>query len=146
MSLAHSGLVEMFTPDSLLDLAVAADEKVRRPDYIEDRWELRRQRDDAFLAALWMENNDRRDARAVGPFGAVQITQGSRVRIRRGAEISGSGERHALCAHTVTVRSVSDGYVGLDVNDRIVVRNQSVVWSGKNGWRTTDAINVTMVP
>jgi hypothetical protein len=143
----------MFTPDSLLDIAIASETEIRA---LSANHKDTQKMESAFLCALWMENNHRSSMITVGPFGELPIKPGDRVRIAKGSQVFGritnaesaagkSTMRIAGCSHVVTVQNTNAGYAGYDYQDRLVVRQQQVVWSGQRDWRRTDAENVTVL-
>lgn len=139
----------MFTPDSLLDLAVALEASAQSQAPLTaaryaDHWEMNQ----AFDTALWMENHGITKTQMIGKYGSLPLKGGMKVRIKRGAEIGSMGARKSPFAgvsYVVSVHHVFDGATFHDMDGTLVVRNQSVHWSGKNGWCWTDATNVEIV-
>lgn len=120
------------------------------PAMLHDEWtkamlSAQRRRDQALMAASWLEREGRREARFVGPFGNPLPQRGQTVRVKRGVEVSGTGKNHKVVSgrsDVVTVHRVVPGWA-----ERDGVRNPLVVWAGTGGyWRWTDANNVEIIP
>lgn len=135
----------MFTPDSLFQIALDAQAQLDAiPNHID--WSLVRRRDEALHTAAWMEQHGVTEAVSIGPFGNADIKQGTKVRVRKGAKIGGTGTNvpdKAGATYTVEVVSIDAGSVSEDLRGEIRLRNQTVHWAGRGGyWRWTDVTNV----
>jgi len=136
----------MFTPDSLLQIAVDAEIAAQTED-CDQRWSLMRRRDAALATAAWMERNGVTEAANIGPFGNIALPSG-KVRVRKGAPLRGTGNHvpeTTGTSYVIKVVSVDEGYV-FDDGRTITLRNQTVHWAGRGGyWRWTDVTNVERI-
>lgn len=142
----------MITPESLLQLALEAEEKYLALSkqfppgtYSPERNEAKEIAEQALICAAWMKANGHEQLRYVGPFGQIYIQNGDHVRLKAGSLFKSTapnsppeGERLKR-AHTVRVRgSVTRGYV-LDGE----VFQPYFTWAGSGGyWRRTDLNNI----
>lgn len=159
----------MFTPDSLLEMAVAFEAQAdlfhdlgnkanagERSDYFGKAYDFRRKAMEATTCAEWMENHGISEAPMIGPFGNIKIEQHTKVRIKAGALIFGfgsefkTGPKTNKRAYTVTVDRCDRNGFAVDATNghrgKAEVRNQQVHWAGTGGyWRWTDASNVEVL-
>lgn len=157
----------MFTPESLLQIATGAETRYKGllvefpPGTSNDeRNDARRRMEQALVCAEWMQTGGHTELTHVGPFGAIDLKQGDRIRIRKGAVVFSTAPnigREGVTlprAQVVTVRSVDQGYVDTDHHyhrsrdkDASPVRQARVRWSGAGSyWRWTDITNVEPEP
>jgi hypothetical protein len=153
----------MFTPDSLLELACAAEARYKElcvafpaGTVNDERNDARRQMERAVACAEWMLKCGHAVLSHVGPFGIVAARKNSRARILKGARVFGTGpniDREGIVlarAQVVTVRSVDCGYVDTESfpirgrdSGASAVRQPRVNWSGTGSyWRWTDITNI----
>lgn len=144
----------MFTPDSLLTIAIDARAEYERLLKLypvgtsnSERNESWDRSERALACAAWMEQQGVESAAHVGPFSSFDLKKGSIVRIRKGSRIFSTdpsvGQEGIVSprAQTVTVWNYFPGYVH---EGRVI--NPTVRWSGsKSYWRWTDANNVDLV-
>lgn len=156
----------MFTPASLLEIALAAEARydalrAQFPPgtFSAERNEARTEMDRAVACADWMEQNGLTELSHVGSFGEVHVARQQRVRIKRGALVHnlrpGSPRETVLDRpQVVTLHFVDPGYVDPDAmrmrghrDERYpLVRQPRVTWSGTGGyWRSTDITNVEAI-
>lgn len=145
-----------YTPEKLLEIAVAADVQYKSlaaefgpGTWHEGRNAAREMRQSALACAAWMESHGHLQIANVGPFMTTSVHRGERVRIRRGSVIHGTGPgmpREGLRsgrAILVTAHSVDKGYVVDADRDNPSVVQGKVSWAGSGGyWRWTDINNV----
>ena len=104
----------------------------------------------ALEAAAWMEGAGLTEAVYAGPFGPALPPRGSKVRLRRGAEVLSTHPKvkRAVLGRDLVVNahSINSGFI--DMTARVGrneqrVRNPEVHWAGSGGyWRWTDANNI----
>jgi hypothetical protein len=160
----------MFTPDSLLEMAVDFETKGNeqaalgnqsdpatreRSDFFGKAYEFRRKSMEATVCAEWMENHDITEAATIGPFGNITVERGKKIRIKAGAVVFGfgteipNGGKIVTRKYIVAIHRADNGFA-IDANGghrgKAEVRNQQVHWAGTGGyWRWTDASNVEIL-
>src|ERR1017187_10224883 len=119
----------MFTPDSLLDMAIDFEAQANgltvsamvsdaalASDYRGKAYDFRRKSMEATVCAEWMENHGITEAPMIGPFGNIKIEQHIKIRIKAGARVFGTGKdipsggKLTTRSYAVTATSIDNGY------------------------------------
>lgn len=142
----------------LLEMAARADETCQRLSQAhaagtvhDERNEACELRERALAGAKWMQEQDIEQLLHVGTFHAFLPVKGQRVRVRQGAVVRswgpGGPDMVAQRARVVTVHRSDPGFIDVDGlhRQRGAVRQGEVVWSGAQGWCSTDLNNVELI-
>lgn len=152
----------MFTPDSLLQMAIDADVRYQalalaHPTGVNDeRSEARELRDKALACAAWMEKFGLTERAAIGPFAAFVPSKGQRVRVKKGAVITGTNPqtpRDGVAStrdQIVTVNWAHAGFIDhgrhFSRREEDAMRDGEVTWVGAGGyWRRASLNDVVPI-
>lgn len=150
----------MFTPDSLLELAIQqqaiVDANPQAPGTFNDtNYQARKLRDKALAAGEWMQRKGHTELAYVGDFSTVELAKGQTVRLRKGAvvystnpQVPREGQLNKL-NRKVRIHHVICGftdYCGMVADRDEPIRNPTVNWAGTGSyWYWTDANNIEVI-
>jgi hypothetical protein len=148
----------MFTPDSLLDIALEQDAIIAGMGahvpgtYHGEHYAARQRRDKALKAAEHMQAHGIVSAAHIGEFQSFQVREGDVVRLRKGAtvfstsrQVPRDGKPNGV-NRKIRVRSVHQGYIDYSGMSQGEVRNPTVHWAGTGSyWYWTDINNVELI-
>lgn len=132
----------MFTPENLLALAEEYEKKYKELLVLypagtvnDERNEARKNMDDAFDCASWMEANGIQEISHVGPFNTFTVSKGQFVKVKKGAVVYSTAPdytREGKENSQVYGIKVHDFYKGQVYNNEVT--NPTVHWVGRHGY------------
>ena len=139
----------MFTPATLLNIAIDAEFAYHSATNGDDRMEAFSLKERAMVCAEWLDAQPVKEMTHVGPFGEIPFKKGQKVRVKKGAVIQSTHPQKrtykAGTSHTVELHLVCAGYVHTH-HGLPEMFDPMVEWAGTGGyWCWTHPNNVELV-
>jgi hypothetical protein len=134
-----------YTPNSLLDLAIAAEAEVRRRpvQLLDQKLALLNRVEDALDCAIALENRGNATVTSIGPFGGTTLAVGDLVKIAIGTPVTSitgkTFHKIAEASYRVRVLRVRHGRVLRRPGRQPVIVNELIVWNGKKDFHAVEA-------
>lgn len=144
----------MITVETLLNIALANEEIYNQRSaivpigYDRERNDAHKAMEQALICAAEMQKAGLTEATAFGPFGLQTIAKGTKVRLKKGAQIRSTSPKYRGCysensrARMIEVYRVAEGFATpYPIADYNNFRHPEVVWVGSGGYWFWASIN-----